>query len=170
MKQNQDKDFYFFDESRFGTHSKVGRGWFKKGIRTPVKVKLGFQNFYLYTSADPATGNHFSYLLPKVNTECFNFYLAEMHKETKDRQIVLVVDQAGWHKSQDLIIPNNMTLMYLPPYSPELNPVERLWQYIKSHTIKNKVYDTIDILEDTICAFVNKLTPKEIASICKVEH
>jgi len=170
MENNQDKDFYFFDESRFGTHSKVGHGWFKKGIRTSVKVKLGFQNFYLYTSVNGSTGDHFSYLLPKVNTECFNFYLAEMHKETKDKQIVLIVDQAGWHKAQDLIVPDNITLMYLPPYSPELNPVERLWQYIKSYTIRNKVYDTIDILEEAICDFVNKLTPQEIASICKATY
>lgn len=170
MINNKDKEFYFFDESRFGTHSKLGHGWFQKGIRTKVKVKLGFKNFYLYTAANPATGNHFSYLLPKVNTQCFNFYLNALSNETKDKEVILIVDQAGWHKSRDLIVPGNITLIYLPPYCPELNPVERLWQYIKSHTIKNKVYDTLDILEETICVFINKLTSKEIASICRVEY
>jgi hypothetical protein len=170
MRSNQDKDLYFFDESRFGTHSKIGHGWFRKGERTPVKVKLGFKNFYLYTCANPTTGNHFSYLMPKVNTQCFNFYLSELSKETNGREVILIVDQAGWHKSQDLILPSNITLVYLPPYCPELNPIERLWQYIKSYTIRNRIYDCLDILEDTICEFVNKLTPQEIASICKIEY
>ncbi|KLT21765.1 transposase family protein [Wolbachia endosymbiont of Armadillidium vulgare str. wVulC] len=66
------KELFFFDESRFGTHSKVGRGWFKKGIRTKVKIKLGRQNFYLYSAVNPKNGENSSLFAPNVNTECIS--------------------------------------------------------------------------------------------------
>ena len=60
---------FFFDESRFGTHSKIGHGWFEKGPRPTIKVKLGFQNFYLYSSVDSNDGSNFSLILPNVDTD-----------------------------------------------------------------------------------------------------
>ena len=93
-----------------------------------------------------------------------------MAEETNGRKIVLIMDGAGWHKSKELTIPENIEITYLPPYSPELNPVETLWQYIKNHTIKNKIYDTIEDLESTICSFVKNLTSHKISTICKVGY
>jgi len=130
VKANPDKEFFFFDESRFGTHSKVGHGWFKKGTRTAVPMKLGFKNFYLYSAVKPISGESFSYLFPKANTVCLNLYLQELSQEMVGRKIVLVMDGAGWHKSDALTLPDNIEIIYLPPYSPELNPVETLWEYI----------------------------------------
>ncbi len=80
------------------------------------------------------------------------------------------MDCAGWHKSNDINVPSNITIIYLPAYSPELNPVERLWQYIKAGTIKNKVYDTIEELEDTICDFVKRHNPDIIKSVCAFNY
>lgn len=82
------------------------------------------------------------------------------------------MDGAGWHKCPDYLMQNtkNIKIILLPPYSPELNPVERIWQYIKNHTIKNKVFGTIGELEDEICDFVkNKLTSQIIKTICGSE-
>ncbi len=75
-KENKEKneEVWFFDESRFGTHSKVGHGWFKTGIRTPVKIKLGYKNFYLYSAANPKTGEDFTLILPNVNINCMNVF------------------------------------------------------------------------------------------------
>ena len=80
------------------------------------------------------------------------------------------MDGAGWHQSNKLIIPNNIRIIILPPYSPELNPVEKLWQYIKDHTIKNKIYKTLPQLESAVFKFVGTLTPEIIKSVCGVSY
>ena len=80
------------------------------------------------------------------------------------------MDGAGWHKSNKLIIPNNIRIIIQPPYSPELNPIEKLWQYIKDHTIKNKIYKTLRKLENIVCKFVNTLTPEIIRTVCRVRY
>ncbi|WP_425361806.1 transposase [Candidatus Tisiphia endosymbiont of Mystacides longicornis] len=94
---------YFFDESRFGTHSKLGHGWFRKGIRTQVKIKIGFQNFYVYSAVNPITGDDFSLMMPNVNTMSLNMFLAEMSKHIGVQKAIVVMDCAGWHKSKDLV-------------------------------------------------------------------
>lgn len=170
MQNKQDKEFFFFDEARFGTHSKLGHGWFPKGSRTGVKVKLGFQNFYVYSAVNAISGQDFSLILPKVNSLCMNEFLAQMAKGLQGQEAVVIMDCAGWHKSKSLEIPHNIQIMFLPPYSPELNPVEKLWQYIKSNTIKNRVYENIQILENTIADFINELNPDEIKHTCSLKH
>jgi len=165
---NRNKLLFFFDESRFGTHSKIGHGWFPAGKRTAVEVKLGFKNFYLYSAVNPETGDHFTLQMPSVNTDCMNAFLHEMAEHYKDKEILLVMDGAGWHKSKDLQIPQTIEIIKLPPYSPELNPVETLWQHIKYHTIRNKIYDTLQDLEETICTFVNNIKPETIISVCSM--
>jgi len=166
----EDEEVWFFDESRFGTHSKVGHGWFKTGIRTPVKIKLGYKNFYLYSAANPKTGKEFTLLLPKVNIDCMNIFLREFSKENKDKKIVIVMDGAGWHKSDKLKYSKNIRIIIQPPYSPELNPIEKLWQFVKDHTIKNRIYKTLPELEDAVCEFVRTLNPEIIRSVCGVSY
>ena len=80
------------------------------------------------------------------------------------------MDGAGWHKSGKLILPKNIRIIILPPYSPELNPTEKLWQYIKDHTIKNRIYKTLRELENAVCRFVKTLTPEIIGSVCGVSY
>lgn len=170
VRDNPSSEIMFSDEARFGTHSKLGHGWFTTGSRTAVKVKLGYKNFYVYGCASPITGKNFSILLPKANTECMNLFLDGMAREFKDSKVILVIDGAGWHKSKDLVIPSNIELAYLPPYSPELNPIERLWQYIKKATIRNRIYETIEELEDVVCDFINSLGDGVVKSICNLDY
>ena len=135
----------------------MGRSWYKKGQRTKVKIKLGFKNFYLYSAVMPKNGENFTLLMPAVNTDCMNVYLKELSEEIKE-DFILIMDGAGWHKSKGLIVPKNIQIVLLPPYCPELNPVEGLWKYIKNHTIKNRVFKTLENLEDEVCEFVRNLT------------
>ena len=81
--RNPNKPILYFDESRFGTKTKTGLGWLTKGSRTPMKVKLGFKNFYLYSSVNPADGKSFTLLMPNVDTACMNVYLRELSEEIK---------------------------------------------------------------------------------------
>lgn len=80
------------------------------------------------------------------------------------------MDGAGWHKSEKLLYPKNIRIIIQPAYSPELNPIEKLWQYIKNHTIKNKIFKTLNELEDKVCRFIQTLTPDIIKSVCGVKY
>ncbi len=94
-------------------------------------------------------------------------YINEFAK-TIGGKAMIVMDQAGWHKG--LVVPQNIEIIFLPPYSPELNPVERLWQYIKSNVLKNKVYDTLDKLEEAVVDFVSTVTTQTIQSVCNCSY
>ncbi|WP_447933038.1 IS630 family transposase [Wolbachia endosymbiont of Dactylopius coccus] len=165
-----EKELFFFDESRFGTHSKTGHGWFKKGVRTKVKVKLGRENFYLYSAVNPRNGENSSLFAPNVNTDCMNIFLEQMSQYLGPREAFLVMDCASWHKSKSLKVPKNIEIIYLPPYSPELNPVERLWLYVKQNILRNKIYDTIALLESALCKFITSLTYSTIKQLCYVSY
>ena len=166
----KDEELLFFDESRFGTHSKVGHGWFRTGLRTPVKIKLGYKNFYLYSAVNPRIGDEFTLLLPHVNKEWMTLFLSEFSKKYKGKKIAMVMDGASWHKSTDLTKNDNLRIMIQPPYSPELNPVEKLWQYIKDNTIKNRIYKTLYDLEDNVCAFVKTINKDKIKNVCNISY
>ncbi|WP_353271235.1 IS630 family transposase [Wolbachia endosymbiont (group A) of Alloplasta piceator] len=165
-----EKELFFFDESRFGTHSKVGHGWFKKGIRAQVKTKLGRQNFYLYSAVNPRNGESSSLFAPNVNTDCMNIFLEQISQYLETREAFLVMDCASWHRSKNLKVPKNIDIIYLPPYSPELNPVERLWLYIKQNILRNKIYDTIALLEGALCKFITSLASSTIKQLCNVSY
>jgi transposase len=172
-KNNPDKEIFYFDESRFGTHSKIGHAWFKTGTRPRVKIKLGFKNFYLYCAINPKTGEEFTLILPKVNKELMKLFMTEFYKKYKGRNIIMIMDGAGWHKDKSYLLQDtkNIEIVLQPPYSPELNPVERLWQYIKNHTIKNKIHKTLDDLESEICKFFNdKIDDNIIKNVCRVDY
>lgn len=160
----------FFDEARFGTHSRRAHGWFAKGTRPRVEIKLGYKNFYLYGAVEHNTGHNFSLIMPNVDTKCMNVYLAELSKEFKEDKIALIMDQAGWHKAKELIIPDNIRILYLPPYSPELNPVERLWLHIKQNVLNNRMYDTLEGLEFSLCRFIRSLSDLTVQSICNANY
>jgi transposase len=160
------KKVYFFDESRFGTHSKIGLAWFKKGSRTRIPCRLGFKSFYLYSAAS-GSGEEFTLIADSVNKPTMQIFLDEFSKTLKE-DIILVMDNAGWHKA--LNVPKNIEIIFLPPYSPELNPVERLWKYIKDHTLKNKIYKDLDELEVVIGSFITSMEKSVIASICNCNY
>lgn len=135
-----------------------------------MPVKLGFKNFYLYSAVELGTGEHFTLEIPHVNSSCLNVFLQEFSKDYPNDKILLVMDGAGWHKSKKLEIPNNVEIIYLPPYSPELNPVERLWGYIKSWTIRNKIYTTLSALQRAVGEFTVALSRELVQSLCSINY
>ena len=99
--------------------------------------------------------------------------MTEFYKKYKQRNITMIMDVAWWHKDKKYLLKNTkkIEIILQPSYSPELNPVEKLWQYIKDYTIRNKVYQTIEELENRICEFVkNSLHPEIIKSVCSVKY
>jgi transposase len=124
----------------------------------------------VYSAVNPLSGDDFTILAPYVNVATMNVFLQEMAQGLQGREVWLVMDQAGWHKARDLVVPPNIHILYLPPYSPELNPVERLWQHAKDILLKNRIYDTLKELEDAACLFFKHLHPHTITSVCKVNY
>jgi transposase len=112
-------------------------------------------------------------LSPYINTEIINIYLQQFSKEiAEDVHAVLIWDQAGFHKSETLIVPENITIIPLPPYSPELNPVENLWHYFRSHYWSNRAYSGYDDLRLAAIEAWQKsaLDPEIIKSVCRAKY
>jgi transposase len=166
LKEKDYADVLFFDEARFGTHTKIGYGWFKKGERTPVKVKIGYKALYVYGAISARNGSHFSASFGSVNTECMNAFLKMLSENYIDQKIAIIMDGARWHKSKDLEVPKNVDIILLPPYSPELNPVERLWRYLKQNVLRNRLFETLESLELSLQAFINSLHETTIIGLC----
>lgn len=99
-----------------------------------------------------------------------NIFLKEMGDLSGGEKTILIMDGAGWHKSKDIQVPENIIILFLPPYSPELNPVEKLWQYIKENTIRNTVYESLEKLKDVICSFVSSMSHNKVKSVCACNY
>jgi transposase len=158
----------FQDEARFGRISDCCYCWAKRPHRPIVKAMLTHQYVYAYGAVSIGSGEFDSLVLPHVNSGCMSVFLAEISKRYPNDNIVMVLDGAGWHKSKSMRIPDNIQLLSLPPYSPELNPVEHLWEELREKYFYNRVFDSLDALEDNLVQGLNALenNAKTVQSIC----
>jgi transposase len=129
-------------------------------------VKIGYKAFYVYGAVSAKTGSNYSASFSKANTECMNDFLKRLSDHYQNQKIAIIMDGAGWHKSKDLEIPENMDIFLLPPYSPELNPVERLWGYLKQNVLHNRLFDSLDEIEESLQTFLDDLQDSIIAQLC----
>ena len=158
---------FLMDEARFGQQGTLTKMWAPRNSRPSAVKQTGHEWVYLYGAVDPLTGDATALLLRHVNTAHMNAFLDVFSASLGEGEhAVLVMDNAGWHHAKELKMPENVTPLYLPPYSPELNPVERLWAYLKSHHLSNRAYDTYEDLLDAGVDAWNSLTQERIASIC----
>lgn len=165
--EHPDAHIFFFDEGRFGFQPVVGRRWARKGERPVTVVRPGYQNFYVYSAINPLNGEGVSLFLPWVNTIMMSLFLDHLSGVLGKRRCLLVMDQAGWHMSEDLKIPENIELVFLPPYSPELNPVERLWQWLKRHSLRNRSHQDLEAMMDAVQDCLQAATPAFLKSLCR---
>jgi transposase len=125
---------------------------------------------YLFGAVNPVTGDSSALLAPTVNTGYMNHHLRFISEQVgPEVHVLLILDRAGWHLSKGLQVPENITLLHLPPYSPELNPVERLWAYLRSHYLSNRIYENYDHLLGRCGQAWNRLTPDQFRSICRTK-
>jgi len=157
----------FQDEARFGRINDIRRCWAPKPMRPLCKAMLTHEYTYAYASCEPATGTMDALILPQVNTHCMQIFLNTVAQRHPNDHIVMVLDGAGWHSSKSLTAPPNMRLLPLPPYAPELNPVEHLWDELREKCFHNKVFNSIDALEDDLALGLLAMenTPGVIKSI-----
>ncbi len=127
-----------------------------------------YQWAYLFGAVCPGRKLGAGLVMPYANTEAMNKHLDEIAKAVAPgAHAILVLDGAGWHGSRELIVPQNITLLPLPPYSPELNPVENIWEYLRKNKLSNRLYQTYEDIVEACCEAWNSLMamPEQIASI-----
>lgn len=158
---------FCMDEARFGQQGTLTTMWAEKGSRPTAIRQTRYEWVYLYAAVDPLRGHSSALLARHVNIATMEAFLEILSREVRpDDHVVLVLDQAGWHTSGRLHVPENITLLFVPPYSPELNPIERLWAYMKSHYLSNRRYADYEALLDAGTDAYRALTPELLQSIC----
>lgn len=139
------------DEHRLGLQPIIRTCWVERGTKNViVPVKPGYEWFYLYAFVHPSTGRTYWWILPSVNIQLFELALKDFAEEFgagQGKQIILVVDQAAWHLSEKLTLPEGIHIEPLPARSPELQPAERLWE-LSDETLANKAWEDIEVMKD----------------------
>lgn len=136
-----------------GQQGILTRIWAARGSRPSAPRDQRYNWAYLFGAICPARGIGCGLVLPAANTDTMNLHLAEISSAiTPGSHAVLVLDGAGWHQPGNrLRVPGNISLLHLPPYAPELNPVENVWAYLRGNTLSNRVFDGYDAIVDACC-------------------
>ena len=152
-------ELWFMDEARVGQKGRVTHLWYQKGARPRGVRQQGFSSAYLFGAVCPERGAGVALVLPEVSTAAMDVFLAELGRALPaGTHAALVLDGAGWHVSEGLTVPANLTLVPLPPYSPELNPVERVWEYLRDRWLSHRVLaGGYAAVVDAACAAWNAL-------------
>ena len=164
-------ELWFADEARIGQKNSLTRVWGQTGSRPVAPKDLGFTSASVFGAVCPSEGKAAALIMPICNTVAMNHHLSEISSQVAaDAHAVVVLDGAGWHSSHGLVVPGNITLLPLPPYSPELNPVERIWHYLRSHWLANSVFRNLAHIMDACEAAWNRFAadPGLIRSLCAV--
>lgn len=140
-----------------------------KGVRPKVKYQHKFATTYLYGSYSPIDGDSFVFEIDAVNTNIFETYLKQFSLHRPNQTKIVVIDNAGFHSTKNIEVPSNIILLRIPPYSPELNPCEQIWAWIKNR-YKNKVFTDIDQLKNWLHAIVQSMKPNLIKAIVSNHH
>jgi DDE superfamily endonuclease len=165
-------EVWFQDEARVGQQGTLTRVWARRGSRPRAPRDRRHAWAYLFGAVCPARAVGVGLVLPRVNAAAMGLHPAEIGREvTPGAHAIVVLDGAGWHATADLAVPENLTLLPLPSYSPELNPVENVWAYLRQNRLSLRVWPDYDAIVATCCAAWNALmsTPDRLASITRRE-
>ena len=162
-------NLYFQDESRFGLMTHLGKCLTAKGVKPIVNYQHKFKTTYLYGSYSPINGDSFVWEIDGVDTTIFEAYLKHFSVYKPKEYKIVVIDNAGFHSTKNIEIPDNIFLLRIPPYAPELNPCEQVWQYIKNR-YKNKRFEDMKSLKTWLHDMVIKMDENLIKSITSNTH
>lgn len=159
---------WFQDEARLGQKNGRTRIWARKGTRPRLPADQRYKSAYLFGAICPKRGTGAALMMPLANTQAMQLHLDEIAKHiAPGAHGVVLMDRAGWHTTARLAVPDNLTIILLPSRSPELNPVENIWQYLRQNWLSNSVFDDHNAILDAGCNAWNKLIaqPQTITSI-----
>ena len=141
---------FFHDEARFGRISDLFACWAPEGTRPVVMAQIVRQYTHLFSAVCPNDGDSFSLIMPYADSEAMETFLKEMSKQYSRYRLILVMDQAAWHRTSNLREFGNIRIIYQPPYSPQVNPVEHLWEHIREKHLRNESWGSLESLESLL--------------------
>src|SRR5690349_20814446 len=145
-------EIWFADEARIGQKNKITRRWAKRGTRPAAPRDQRTASTYLFGAVCPKEGKGAALVLPRCDTEAMNLLLPEIAAAVAPgAHAVLLLDQAGWHTSDKVVVPANVTLVPLPPRCPELNAMENLWEFMRDNWLSNRVFQSYEAILDHCC-------------------
>lgn len=147
----------FQDKGRLGLLGKPRRCWAPTGVRPVVGARLTRKFSYAFAAVSPHDGVMDSLVLPWGNAQTMSLFLGTVAERHPDEFIVIVMDQAGWHIAHELQVPQNMRLVLLSPWSPEINPAEHLWDALREDCVGNTVFANLDAADKTLSAGLQSL-------------
>jgi hypothetical protein len=152
------------DETRVGMKTVTGKVITAPGVKPNVSVKWGRENFWIYGAIEPLTGDHFLHEYPQLNGDYFQEFLNWLSQQLGEDYAILQIDQASAHMTSAICWPENIIPLAQPPHSPELNPIERLWQFLKQ-PLKNELFSSLQALRDRIQELFDQLTLEQVMSV-----
>jgi hypothetical protein len=163
-------EIWFQDEARVGQKGTLTRVWARRGSRPRAPRDTRYEWAYIFGAVCPERAIAAALVLPFANREAMNLHLREISQcVSEGAHALLVVDGAGWHTTAKLQVPDNITLLILPPYAPELNPVENIWQYLRQNKLAIRLFQTYEDIVEACCeAWLDFIVERgRIASITK---
>lgn len=156
--------YFAQDESRFGLKTTVGRLITSLGVKPLGSWQWQFKAFWIYGAVEPMTGEQFFLQFTHVDSDCYQMFLNEFSQAYPDSLNILQVDNGAFHKAKDLVVPDNIILLFQPPYCPELNPIERLWQHLKKD-LRWALFNNLTQLQTKVDKLIADLTVETVTSI-----
>lgn len=140
-----------------------------RGVKPICPFQQVFKSTYLFGAFSPINGDSLQLILPGCNADNFQIFLDSLSNQNPEEFKIMVLDNGAFHKAKKLRIPENIALVFLPPYSPELNPAEKMWAKYKRQ-FTNLIFDSLEKLEIFMCQLVMGTTTTEINSICRYAY
>ena len=156
---------FFMDEAGFGRISEPSYCWCPSRIRPTVPCHRVREYVYAFGAVEPITGKGCYIIAPNCNTAWTNEFLRVLSETYINDYLLVPTDNASWHKSKDLIVPENITLFYLPPYTPEMNPIEPVWKEVRKDGFKNTLFNSLNDVVDKLSSSLISLTNDVIKSV-----
>jgi DDE superfamily endonuclease len=156
------------DEARVGQKGRGARVWFERGLRPEGVLDRRYASAWIYAAVRPGTDQAFALVLAEVGAEAMQAFLDRFAASLPERvHAALLLDGAGWHIAAGIAVPANVSLIFLPPYSPSLNPVERIWLHLRERYLSLRLFADLDAIIDGCCDAWNRLTaePGRVASL-----
>jgi transposase len=164
---------WFEDEARFGQKGTLTAVWAERGSRPTAPKQTGYANLRVLSAVCPAAGRAEGLVAPRLNAGVVQMLLDQLSATVpRGTHVLLVWDRAGYHVAKALRVPANLTVLCLPPYAPELNPVGRLWRYLRQRHWSNRVYPDVEALEEAAVSGWRAvcLRQDKVKSICRCEY
>lgn len=161
-------ELWFQDEARVGQQGRVTHRWYERGVRPCGLHDQRHASTFIFGAVCPARDTGAALVITETGTQAMNLFLQEVsHQVAPNAHALVAMDRAGWHTTPSLVIPSNLSLTFQPAYSPELNPMERVWEYLRENHLSHRLLVTLDAVIDATCSAWNLLL-NETGRICSL--